>query len=164
MTRKLLTVAGLVLTLCATAAADEKHGGLCFTLPEGWHSTLKKAVRTVNSPDEKITVTMTPVVADDVDAAFKALDKELADVVEDLDVTQVTRTTVNDLETVYFKGTTVSGEEPVRVTAAIVDAGDHCLIVVATGSEESIEKYGKVMKGMFKSIRRPETEQVSDGR
>ena len=161
MTRKLIAGVAFLMALCAAKASAGEHAGLCFDLPEGWHSTVKGNTRMVNSPDEKVTLTMVSVSHDDLDATVKDLDKELEGV-EDIDVVEMKKATVNELPTVYVKGTGVSGDRNVRITAAIVDAGDHCLVVLAMGSEESLEKYGKATRDLFKSIRRQEAEEFAD--
>jgi hypothetical protein len=162
MNRHLVRLAALALLLVpAPASADEyvnKESGLEFELPEGWTTEEDGTVRVIRSPDDELFVVMTALDPAGLEPAKEAMDEELADVVEDVQVTSVTFMTLNNMEACYVNGTGVYREQKLKFKSVVVDAGDHCLLVMGMGSEDALKKHGKTMREMFKSIRKADAD------
>ena len=127
---------------------------LQVTAPDDWTSAPDGENLLITSPDSLATITLMSFDAGDVTAAMSGMTDELAKILTDIVMDDETREhDLNGLPAVSARGTALHTGTPVSFAFAVVDAGDHCLIVLAFGTEEGMEKHSAEIDTIFDSIK-----------
>jgi len=154
----LLAVVVLVGTSASFVRAEpliDSRTQLQATPPEGWTVETKDDTLTVTSPDSLATVVMMTLDSGDIDAALAGLGEELAKIVTDLKISDETKEhELNGLPAISASGTAKLEGTPVDLAVAVVDAGDHCLLVFALGTTEGLQAHSDAVNAMFASIQK----------
>jgi hypothetical protein len=155
-----LLVAVVALLLAAVPAlADgtvitQKSTGLSVTLPEDWKTKTEGDLIESASPDDLCQMLIFKVDPDNLDAALGAIDSALTDLGELKFEGEPEKMTVNELPAVTVQGTAKVKDAKVHVAAAVVDAGEHCLVVLVFGGDEALAKHADATRGIFHSVKK----------
>jgi predicted Zn-dependent protease len=156
---KLLVLAVALLAPALAWAAGttytHKASHVSFVIPDDWKVEAEDDELTASAPNDGLHLFVHLVGdAKELKEALDGLDEEMDEVLDDIHVAgDVEEGKANDLPAAYVHGTAKYKGSNILWLAAVIDAGDHVVVVSVFGSEEGVKKHADAAKAIFQSAK-----------
>lgn len=133
---------------------SHEEGGLSFVVPKGWTFTPEGDQGVISTPDDALAIFVMVSDEGSLDAAVKALDKEISKNIQNIKITNEAREQeVNGMPGISVGGTGVTGGEAVEWSVDIIQAKKP-VIFLSVANEEGNKKHAEDFIKFAKSIKK----------